>query len=473
MLNITYNYRYSSVTNMNGRVQFADIKTLLKDIHNCPFAIEDESLIEALFQRGSKWLNEVNLLISSPKAVSMRRVDRLINIGESLPFQFSNELSQLYDRKAQAKIWLDKMKKTFQNKIISFDQSTNGQNATVQSTIFSSRVRKSDKDTEDDKRMTIDDMRQLVEDGQLLLEDEEGIATNRAHSKELLKAQTIVSLADSWLEKVRNILHQDESDVSTMTNFLQELKSLLRQAEDMPVILDEIVVLRCQVQALEWANRVASSFNCDVSNKEDCIRIQDLQKIHREIVRIRAAVPDSILKKFPKRKMLPEEQKCHDLILQFETFMEKVKKITQGNIVKKGSSFESLFQLWKQSEALPIQLDTEIKHIRSAMITSISWVVENFETLQDLNIDLMLSNVSIFHLVLSNPLVFAGLCTGKHYFLIDDFEKIQKKTRSRLLVSHSTLHRLIQSTSSLLCDFDEVRLVFCMFVIVSDYNFIF
>jgi hypothetical protein len=36
-----------------------------------------------------------------------------------------------------------------------------------------------------------------------------------------------------------------------------ELRDLLKQSDEMPVFMEEAVMLRCQLQALEWANKAA------------------------------------------------------------------------------------------------------------------------------------------------------------------------------------------------------------------------
>lgn len=54
--------------------------------------------------------------LDSNKPVSMRRVDSLLSAAETLPFNFSTELEKLKEKKSQAKLWLEKMKKSFSAK---------------------------------------------------------------------------------------------------------------------------------------------------------------------------------------------------------------------------------------------------------------------------------------------------------------------------------------------------------------------
>lgn len=49
---------------------------------------------------------------------------------------------------------------------------------------------------------------------------------------------------------------EEEEDDST-SDALSELRDLLKESEEMPVYMEEAVLLRCQLQALEWANKAA------------------------------------------------------------------------------------------------------------------------------------------------------------------------------------------------------------------------
>lgn len=95
-----------------------------------------------------------------------------------------------------------------------------------------------------------------------------------------------------------------------MSNFIGELREMLREADNMPVVMDEMLVLRCQVQALDWAVKMRSFFQ-----NSSTIRFADLQKYYREILKIRDSLPDAIAEEYPAAKRaLPEEIKCRDMI---------------------------------------------------------------------------------------------------------------------------------------------------------------
>lgn len=49
----------------------------------------------------------------------------------------------------------------------------------------------------------------------------------------------------------------DEDDEDASTDALNELRELLKESDEMPVYMEEAVLLKCQLQALEWANKAA------------------------------------------------------------------------------------------------------------------------------------------------------------------------------------------------------------------------
>ena len=62
----------------------------------------------------------------------------------------------------------------------------------------------------------------------------------------------------------------DEDDEDASADALNELRELLKESDEMPVYMEEAVLLKCQLQALEWANKAAlvlpSTSSIDVSS---------------------------------------------------------------------------------------------------------------------------------------------------------------------------------------------------------------
>ena len=49
----------------------------------------------------------------------------------------------------------------------------------------------------------------------------------------------------------------DADDDDASADALNELRELLKESDEMPVYMEEAVLLKCQLQALEWANKAA------------------------------------------------------------------------------------------------------------------------------------------------------------------------------------------------------------------------
>ena len=70
--------------------------------------------------------------------------------------------------------------------------------------------------------------------------------------KQQLKNQSPSALEDASSNDI-----EEEEDEDGTADTLTELRDLLRESNDMPVYMEEAVHLKCQLQALEWANKAA------------------------------------------------------------------------------------------------------------------------------------------------------------------------------------------------------------------------
>lgn len=61
----------------------------------------------------------------------------------------------------------------------------------------------------------------MLQEGQTLFEDDEG----NSHNRELAKAQTIIGMADKWLEKVREVLKADTMTTHTGDDAMNDFMS--------------------------------------------------------------------------------------------------------------------------------------------------------------------------------------------------------------------------------------------------------
>lgn len=187
--------------------------------------------------------------------------------GEKLLFEVDAELSLLRDRRLQAKAWLERLKKSFQTK-------TGSRAGTSRRAAAEGQANAADK-------LNLWDMKMMVEEGATMFEDEEGEDGRRATTqvRELSKAQSVVEIAEEWLARMRDLINSDvdangnivppvrespiegengddADDEPEVVNLREMLREMLREADGMPVQMDEVQVLRNHLQALDWAEKM-------------------------------------------------------------------------------------------------------------------------------------------------------------------------------------------------------------------------
>lgn len=240
------------------------------------------------------------------RAVSLKRVEALIEEGERQAFAFPVETKYLAEKRQRARDWLEKLKKNFQIR----------SGGSLSRASLRKGASSADNNQMPAEKMTLSDMKMMVEEGNLLLEDPEGdqseLQANRTtQARELNKAQNAVSIAEEWLSRARELLAEsylsldddypqkrqaqrdqarleraanraaravnnaissgesmdevtqmevngkgDEEDDGDEDDEEQDVKEMLRdmlgEADEMPVQLDEAAVLRVHLRALDW-----------------------------------------------------------------------------------------------------------------------------------------------------------------------------------------------------------------------------
>ena len=227
-------------------------------------------------------------------------------------------MDYLRDKRLLAKEWLEKLKKSFSARSFNSNNRASLRKTTLMGVSSATAVVGPDgsavsaenaaaytqTSVSAPEKPRLDEMRQMVEEGQFICDldgnDDTGGATGgtglssrTAQARELTKAQTAVSAAEEWLSRVRELLVEDEvtfaaaraqarllnkqqklsartteteadndsndddddSDDSEPEDLRCLLREMLGEAEDMPVQLDEAVVLRGHLRALDWADK--------------------------------------------------------------------------------------------------------------------------------------------------------------------------------------------------------------------------
>jgi PLU-1-like protein len=465
--NVDLHSSYASLTQ-----SLPDIRRLLDTALSHCIASPKAKDLQTLVEGAEKWQNEVLSLQppatsaaepASVKPASLRRVEALLAEGERLPFELTPELNILREKLSQAKQWLDKLKKTMA--LPKGGKRLPSQRSAAQGGGTSTNETKSDSF----ERPALSDIKMMVAESDFLGErdrDEFESTRGAVSNRELSKVASIVEIAEDWLLRVRdalsaatssrlnkrrhtkagpggdeNAMITDSAEMNTSPNdkqddqdghesrdesdgddndALDELRELLRESDEMPVFMEEAAMLRCQLQALEWANKAASILpasllvypdpgpnecriqlgkhdeNENDSGDRPTLRLVEVQRLAKEIRKIRSSVSTSDTSHDDSRgglqrgmtKPLPEENLCNRIVDGAEIWIAKVKLILQANgkEVVKGTPLAVVRELLKEGRRIPLNLEYEMRPLRSAVESVTEWLRSSASTLLRLGI---------------------------------------------------------------------------------------
>ena len=235
----------------------------LKKLKKIPFEIKGLKEFEDIVNSADKWRKEVDEVADS--TVSIRKVEELMNMGESFPFDFSAKLRLLKDKRLLAKQWVDKVKASLVRG--STRHPRRGESAVE----------------EIPEKPKFDDLKQIVSEGEQFMADDNTAASSaeRAQSKEMNRVVSIVEAAEEWQSKLRETVSGSDADTA---NAIIELTSILSEAENMPIVMDEVHVLNAHLKILEWGmrvkNTIASKTGKSLTFKESKEFVKELDGIY-------------------------------------------------------------------------------------------------------------------------------------------------------------------------------------------------
>ena len=424
----------------------ADARKLLQRVLDFPLDIGLLPNLERIITVGEAWQQEVQAIANQgersksqrqrekerdaegnkPGSASIKRVESLISEGEKSVFNFEKELDILKERRAQAKQWLDKLKNSFRVKPKNNRGKREGEPGFGEDMVPT--------------KMALADMRMMVDEGADLLEDE---SRQSATSRDLGKAQSIVDIAEEWLSRVREALACGGTNQD-----MNELQELIGESDDMPVYMEEAVVLRAHFNAMEWAKKarkvlyteppgylIAESGVRDAARAERAARrhergespedalddtkisldededarklreeaekearvaleearvfaypkLSEVQKIYSQIVKIRSAVPAHIAEEISLKPLI-EETDTLEIVDKAEAWLNAAKKLVVGGSIKKGGKLKRIREMFTEANAFKVDFSVELKPFRVAVVAAENWIVAHASILERLNI---------------------------------------------------------------------------------------
>ena len=203
------------------------------------------------------------------KTLPLKRIEVLLYEGDRFPFNFPEEMAILREQREQAKLLIKKLRESLEltrrkNKRNGDDESAAG-------------------------KMVYSEFKNLLMEGESFYlggdengeEQQRGSGGSRAVQKDLDRAQSVMEIAEEWLNNVRemisshfefeiNLLSSNDSLekwkteegetaedilVKKRTELVESLKGQLTEADTLPFTLEEADIVRYQLQAIEWAIR--------------------------------------------------------------------------------------------------------------------------------------------------------------------------------------------------------------------------
>jgi hypothetical protein len=322
----------SKLTLDRERYNLGEVHKLLQNMNSFPFSSDELDALQNLIDRTEAWRKEVGHLVGSSdeqaeaeggstkltggrssgsahssrkaaavanKPIPLKKVEALIAEGERFPFDLKTELEVLREKKALAKVWLEKLKRSFvPTKVTSGRSKKTGADGAASSGA-SQPV---------DEKLTLSDMKMMVSEGESLYQTSvdgeggsgSGSSAPRGVNRDLDRALTVVETAEDWIARAWDIMQggsngreessscsgEGDTEGATEDNNGQEdsaseeeenhpertmqmLRQMLDEVESMPVALEEAGLLRCHLQALEWAAKVAPLLASEDSSCSD------------------------------------------------------------------------------------------------------------------------------------------------------------------------------------------------------------
>lgn len=331
-----------------SKVPFNVLEQLNWRIVVCPIDVETVQINEML-RFCLRWKDGVcELLGDGKQTISLKKIEALIHEGDSIPVEFPQEMEILKEKRGQAKSWLDKLKKTINKTASRSTRLSGGENTFIEKVGFQ-------------------DIKKMVEEGELLFDD--------TRNKELVMAMSLIDTAENWMERVSDLLQSDD------VNDIEILKELLAETETMPVALEEAQILKLHIEAVEWAQRIGSTFE-----RGPC-KLATLQRYYKDISRIRSEIS-----KFPNGKntcKLKEEILLEGFISVSEKWISGVKILMQGTVLKPGVTLHALQNILLDLKEIHVDLDYEARYLREVVLNAENWLIEHYHVLKRLGVPIV------------------------------------------------------------------------------------
>jgi hypothetical protein len=209
--------------------------------------------------------------------------------------------------------------------------------------------------------------------------------------KEVEEMRAIVSKGNEWLQKMESALAAGEdADVST-------LRALLLESEEMPMVMDEQLLLSAEIDARLWAeraNKVLTEKQLPLKVRESCVilevyahgcfPLQDVRDLLAEMEALRATLPS----KFQKVLKVGAETQMRDGLALADTWFQRAKRALGGSGPGRKSAnkvtIERIEQLIVESKQLPADVSDRVEQLQTAIEQARIWGAKTRTLLEEI-----------------------------------------------------------------------------------------
>ncbi|KAG3177980.1 hypothetical protein PC128_g16630 [Phytophthora cactorum] len=217
---------HSSKRHQSKRVELKELLALFEAVMAPQLVFPEESSFRETVDEVKELKSTIDKMLAEDK-VSLSLIRDVLAKIELVPVNFEQEVEQFQNKMHSAQTWLAKARKIMPNR-----RPTRRAGGA------------------DTKKMDLEAIRALVDDAPC------------ENSTEMFEMQDLLECADVWAVKVKEAI-DGGADVT-----LEQLKELLDEAKDIPVVMDEQKFLEAEIAAREWCTTAASKLASRTSIEE-------------------------------------------------------------------------------------------------------------------------------------------------------------------------------------------------------------
>ena len=333
----------SSVNMGNVKVTLTDLRRYLASLNACPVHFVERDRLSEHITFAERWIVKCTHAIDTQNR-NLKDLASLASEAESIPIDLSEHVSKLADAITSAQDWMNRVRKAVPR---------------------SSKTRKG----KIEDHVDLATLKSLLTEGSSAnhgsSSSSSGKYSRSSHStttSALSNVQDIVDKAEEWLNRAKIALENRENVETT------ELKSFLREAEDIPVAMNEVVMLQVEIESRGWHDNMKILLQPDLP-VEDKMTYAGLVEILEEAEGIRSMLPDEIR----EQHVIGLEDQAKSIEREVKEWLSKVDTALSPNAHTPLSDLESFVT---KGKTYPIDFEGRLEKLEQNIVAAKEWIVK-------------------------------------------------------------------------------------------------